>query len=56
MQSQIDIIEDESDVCPIDTVEDVLSAHNWCFNRLNCLSTSPEKQAATNYFSSGRKT
>jgi len=35
MQSQIDIIEDESDVCPIDTVEDVLSAHNWCFNRLN---------------------
>lgn len=35
MQSQLDIIEDETEVSPIDTVEDVLSANNWRFNRLN---------------------
>ncbi len=35
MQSQLDIIEDDNEICPIDTVEDVLNAHNWSFNRIN---------------------
>ncbi len=35
MRSQLDSIEDEYNGTPIDTVEDVLSANNWKFDRIN---------------------